>query len=56
MRFKTTLFSLLQSILVYLVAKSYIGSDEAILITSILTSFGLSINLYTNSKKYGSKK
>lgn len=52
-RFKTTIASILQATVVWLLAKWYITNDDAIYISSVLVAIWLSVNLYTN---YGNKK
>lgn len=44
---KTSISTIAGAVLVYALAKGYIGGDEAILVSTVLAGLGIGINVYT---------
>ena len=44
---KTSISTIASAVLVYGLAKGYVGPDEAILASAVMAALGVSINVYT---------
>ena len=44
---KTSISTIASAVLVYALAKGYVGPDEAILASTVMAALGITVNVYT---------